>query len=351
MVRRDQKGKRGKWLLITAMMIEEPTVKAIQLSCFGGPDVLETVEMPKPAAGRGEILVRVESAGVNFFETLLRADRYAVTPQLPMIPGVEAVGIVEAFGEDVMAPGIGTRVAAPLFAAGAASGGYADYITIAADWAIPVPEGVSAETATALMVQGLSALHLIRRSQPKGKSVVVTAAAGGVGSLVVQLAKTAGASRVIALAGSTEKLALARTLGADDGIDYTRPGWSAELRRITETAGADIVYDLIGGAMTPLCLEALADGGELVFAALGRLDLHPEALRDMMVKNQSIRGFALLPLLTQNTIKTDLAYMFELALTGGLNVLPGEAFPLNRAAEAHRALESRQTTGKVVLLP
>ena len=326
-------------------------MKAIQLSRFGGPDVLETVEMPKPAAGRGEILVRVESAGVNFFETLLRADRYAVTPQLPMIPGVEAVGIVEALGEAVTSPGIGTRVAAPLFAAGGASGGYADYIKIAADWAIPVPEGVSAETATALMVQGLSALHLIRRSQPKGKSVVATAAAGGVGSLVVQLAKAAGASRVIALAGSAEKLALARTLGADDGIDYTRPGWPSELRRITETAGADIVYDLIGGAITPLCLEALAEGGELVFAALGRLDLHPEALRDMMVKNQSIKGFALLPLLTQKSIRTDLAYLFELVLSGGLNVLPGKAFPLDRAAEAHWALESRQTTGKVVLIP
>jgi NADPH2:quinone reductase len=123
------------------------------------------------------------------------------------------------------------------------------------------------------------------------------------------------------------------------------------VRHVTETAGADIVYDLVGGATTARCLEALADGGELVFAALGRFDLHPDAIRDLIVKNQSIRGFALLPLLTPSSVAADLTYLFELALAGELKVLSGDSFPLKQAAEAHRALESRRTTGKVVLIP
>jgi NADPH:quinone reductase len=326
-------------------------MRAVRLSRFGGPEVMECVELPKPVAGRGEILVRVEAAGVNFFETLLRADQYAVTPHLPMVLGVEAVGVVEAHGDEVTTPSLGIRVAVPLFATSRPSGGYADYVAIEAAWAVPVPDGVSAQTATALMVQGLSALHLIRRSSPKGRSVLVTAAAGGLGSLVVQLVKAAGASRVIALASSAEKLTLTKALGSDEGIDYTQSGWPAQVRAMTETAGADIVYDLVGGPVSSSCLEALAEGGELVFAALGRFGLGPDDLRQIMAKNQSIRGFALLPLLTQESLKADLAHLLELARTRKLSVLAGEAFPLDRAAEAHHALEGRRTTGKVVLRP
>ena len=326
-------------------------MRAIRLSRFGGPEVLECVELPKPIVGPGEILVRVEAAGVNFFETLLRADRYEVTPQLPMVLGVEAVGVVEELGEEVSAPGPGMRVAVPLFATERRSGGYADYVAVDAAWSVPVPDDVPPQTAAALMVQGLSALHLIRRTSPQGKSVLVTAAAGGLGSLVVQLARAAGASRVMALASSAEKLELARTLGADVGIDYTQPGWPGRVRHMTEAAGADIIYDLVGSPVSSSCLEALAEGGELVFAALGRFGLGAGDLRPMITKNQSIKGFALLPLLTQESLKADLAHLFELARSRKLNVLAGEAFSLERAAEAHRAIESRRIAGKVVLRP
>jgi NADPH:quinone reductase len=332
-------------------MIEELAMRAVRLSHFGSPEALECVELQRPVAGRGEILVRVEAAGVNFFETLLRAGRYAVTPQLPMVLGVEAVGVVEELGEGVTAPSLGERVAAPLFATDRPSGGYADYVSIEASWAVPVPDRVSAPTAAALMVQGLSALHLIRRAPPKGKSVLVTAAAGGLGSLIVQRAKSAGASSVFALASSPEKLALAKALGADEGIDYTRSGWPDEVRRMTEATGADIIYDLVGGPASSACLQALAEDGELVFAALGRFDLDAADLRRMIAKNQSIKGFALLPLLTHTSLKADLTHVFELAQSGELKVLAGEAFPLERAAEAHYALESRRTTGKVILTP
>jgi len=326
-------------------------MKAVRLSRFGGPEVLELVDVPTPALGASEVLVRVQSAGVNFFETLLRADRYAVTPPLPMILGVEAVGIVEALGDGISEPAIGTRVAAPLFATARPSGSYADYVATDAASVVPLPNGLAAETATALMVQGLTALHLIRQSPPKGKAVLVMAAAGGVGSLLVQLAKAAGARRVIALASSAEKRGLAGDLGADAGIDYTRPDWAAEVREATGGAGVDIVYDLVGGAVTSASTEALAACGELLFGALGRFQLHPAALEVMLSKNQSLKGFALLALLSQTSLKADLADLFDRALSGRLRVLRGERFPLAQVAEAHRALDSRRTTGKVVLIP
>ena len=168
------------------------------------------------------MLVRIKAIGVNYFETLMLRNRYAVTPELPMVPGVEVAGDVEAVGKNVRSPLVGARVAAPMFAVGRGSGGYAEYLAIEAASLVPVPDALSYETAVALMVQGLTALHLVRRSRPEGKSVLVNAAAGGVGSLLVQLAKAAGARRVIAAASTPEKLALARRLGADAGIDYSR---------------------------------------------------------------------------------------------------------------------------------
>lgn len=326
-------------------------MKAVRLSRFGGPEVLELVDIPRPAPEDGEILIRVQSAGVNFFETLLRADRYAATPPLPMILGVEVVGTVEAMGPDVSEPGIGTRVAAPLFASARSSGGYAEYVVTEAASVVPVPDALSAEHATALMVQGLTALHLIRRSPPRNRAVLVTAAAGGVGSLLVQLAKAAGASLVIALASSEEKLALASDLGADLGINYTRGDWRAQVREATGGAGADIAYDLVGGAVTPACTEALAARGELIFGALGRFQLRQADLEDMLSKNQSLTGFALLPLLALASMKSDLAGLFNQVLRGTLSIASGERFPLNQVAEAHRAIESRRTMGKTMLIP
>ncbi|TIM63628.1 MAG: zinc-binding alcohol dehydrogenase family protein, partial [Mesorhizobium sp.] len=160
-------------------------MRAIQLNRFGGPDVLGVVEMPKPLPQAGEVLIRVHAAGVNFFEVLMRGDRYAATPQLPMVLGVEAAGTVEALGQGVDERLLGKRVAAPIFASKRPFGGYAEYVTIDANLVVPLPDTLSFEDATALMVQGLTAFHLLRQSPPAGKSVLVTAAAGGVGSLLV----------------------------------------------------------------------------------------------------------------------------------------------------------------------
>lgn len=324
-------------------------MRFVQLGRFGGPEVLEIVETKKPALHPGEVLVRVRAAGVNFFEVLMRQDRYAITPDLPLEMGVEVAGVVESAGETVPEEIVGKRVAVPLFATGA-TGGYSDYVVARKDDIYPLPNNLSFEDAAALQVQGLTALHMARQGSPEARSILVTAAAGGVGSLLVQLARSSGASMIIAAAGTDEKRELARSLGAGAAVDYSRPGWIEEVREITG-GGVDLAYDLVGGGHAKSCLQALAPGGELVFGALGRVDFDPSELEELFAQNQSIRGFALLPLLTDEGLKKDLAWLFDQAASGRLRVLNGGRYPLDEVADAHRALESRSTVGKVVLVP
>jgi NADPH:quinone reductase len=325
-------------------------MKAVQLSRFGAPDVLDIAELPIPTAQPGEVLVRIRASGVNFFETLVRQNRYAVTPSLPTIPGVEAAGIVEALGEGVDPSLLGRRVAIPLFAVGRPSGGYAEYLSVQASDVVPIPDGLSFEAATALLVQGLTALLWLRQARPESRAIAVTAAAGGVGSLLIQLAKRARAKLVVALASAPDKLAFTRSLGADYGFNYLEPNWADQVKEITNGAGLDLIYDSVGGPITAACLNALAPQGELSFAALNRCQLATRDLENMFNKNQSLRGFALLPLLRSTRLTDDLATLFELAQSGALKVSIGGRYPLEQAAEAHRVLENRLTTGKIVLI-
>jgi NADPH2:quinone reductase len=326
----------------------EVVMRAIQLTRFGGPEVLQVVKVPKPQPGPGELLVRMHAAGVNFFEVLMRQDRYATTPELPMIPGVEVAGVVEAIGARVANSWPGRRVAAALFMS-RGSGGYAEYVTIDERLAVSLPDGLSFAAAVALMVQGLTALHTLRRSPPDGKSILVSAAAGGVGTLLVQLAKRSGAKAIVAAASTPQKLDLAASLGAGIGMDYSRPDWVAHTRDIT--GGVDVIYDTVGGALTERLIDILAPGGELVFGAMGRFSLGTVVLEAMLARNQSLKGFALLPLLTPEKLQADLSDLFRLAAEGELKVILEESFSLGRASEAHRAIEERRTSGKVVLVP
>ncbi|MDM0036724.1 zinc-binding alcohol dehydrogenase family protein [Variovorax sp. J22P271] len=324
-------------------------MKAVHFNRFGGPEVLRQVTLPMPALPSGALRVRVRAAGVNFFETLVRQERYPPAPALPMVPGVEVAGEVDAVGAGVDAGWIGARVAVPLFALGRPSGGYAEYVVAEATSVIRLPAGLAFEDATALMIQGLTAWHLVRQSRPSGKTVLISAAAGGVGSLLVQLAAAAGAQHIIAVAGSPAKIEAAIAVGAHVGIDHTRPGWATRLR---ESGGSvDLICDTVGGSFTAEALDALKDGGELMFAALNRFALMPQQLEAMFEKNQLLRGFALLPLLKPETLAADLAELFERAASGMLKLLPAERFSLDQAAAAHAAIESRRTRGKVVLVP
>jgi NADPH:quinone reductase len=325
-------------------------MRQIQFRHFGGPDVLEVVERPTPRPGPRQALIRVHTAGVNFFETLLRENRYAVTPELPCVPGVEIAGTVAAVGDDVDLR-VGARVAVPLFASGS-FGGYADHALVDAALAVPLPDTLSFETASALMVQGLTALTLVREIPPRGKTVLVSAAAGGVGSLLVQLAKRAGARQVIAAASSADKLAFTRALGADAGADYTRSDWVDQVRAASGGNGPDIIYESAGGDVTSASLAALAPRGQLViYGALNiqRFDFGAKELVGVIFKNQSLIGLSVATLLTPETLASGLAELFDLAQRGELTVTIGGSYPLERAADAHRALTARGTMGKLVL--
>jgi NADPH2:quinone reductase len=326
-------------------------MKAVQLSRFGTPDVLELVELPIPIPGPGQVLIRIRAAGINYFETLVRQNRYAVTPQLPIVPGVEVAGVVEGLGEEVDPALIGRRVAVPLFAVGRPTGGYAEYISVNASEVVAIPDGLPFEQAVALLVQGLTAVLFMRQTSLQGKTIAVTAAAGGVGSLLIQLAKRAGAKLVIALASTPKKLELTQSLGADLAFNYQNQVWIDQVKEATGGKGIDIIYDSVGSAITRECFSALAPLGELVFAALNRCQLTARDLETMFNRNQSIRGFALLPLLNAFTLKDELSRLFDLAQSGALKVLVGGRYPLEQVAEAHRVLENRLTTGKVVLIP
>ncbi|MBY5337396.1 NADPH:quinone oxidoreductase family protein [Rhizobium leguminosarum] len=326
-------------------------MKAVQFTRFGPPDVLEVVELPVPEPGPGEVLVRVHAAGVNFFEVLMRADRYAATPDLPMFPGVEVAGTIERAGPGGDRSLIGMRVAVPLFTIGAGSGGYAEFVTVDGGAVVQLPDAISFAAAAGLMVQGLTALHLLRRGPARGKNVLVSAAAGGVGSLLVQLARRDGAKMVIAAASSDEKRALSLSLGADHAVDYTAPAWQEDIKRLTGGLGADIIYETVGGAFSRAALDALAPCGELVLVAMGRFGLEAADIERMLGDNQSIKGFSLLPLVTSQGVREDLAELFEFAAAGALTVIDGGRFQLHQAAEAHRAIEGRRAVGKVVLVP
>ena len=329
-------------------------MRQVQFSRFGGPDVLEVVEKPTPIPGDGQVLIRVGAVGVNFSDTLMRQNRYAVTPELPSVPGTEVAGTVERLGNGVGNLAVGARVAVPLFATGAAVGGYTDYVVVEAGLVVPLPAALSFEVAVALMIQGLTALYLPRQISPKGKTILVNAAAGGVGSLLIQLARRAGAKTVIAAASTAKKLDFARSLGADAGVDYTRPDWVDAVRAASDGAGPDIIYESVGGDITRGCLTVLAPNGELViYGALNiqSFDFGVPELIGIIFKNQSLTGFALPSLLTPQGLKDGLAELFDLAVRGELKVKIGATYPLARADDAHRALEGRGTTGKVVLLP
>jgi len=327
-------------------------MRTVQMNRFGGPEVLEIVERPTPLPRPGQALIRVRAAGVNFADTLMRQNRYPLTPELPSVLGTEVAGTIERLGDEVEGLETGMRVAAPLFAAGEYFGGYAEHVLIDAGYVVPLPDALSFETATALMVQGLTALYLTRQAPPRGRTVLVNAAAGGVGTLLVQLARRAGAKRVIAAASSARKLAATQALGADAGVDYTQPGWVEEVRAASGGAGPDIIYESAGGAVTRASLEGLAPQGELIiYGALNIQDFAlgvPELL-GLIFKNQSVRGFALVPLLAPVSLKTALNELFDLTMSGELQVTIGGTYPLEGAAEAHRALETRGTTGKLVL--
>jgi NADPH:quinone reductase len=320
-------------------------VKALRVHETGGPEVLRWEDVPDPQVGAGDLLIDVEAVGVNFIEIYQREGLYQV-PR-PFIPGSEAAGVVRAVGAGVDGFRVGDRVVSQ-----SVRGAYAERAAVAADRAVLLPTDVSTTVAAALWLQGLTAHYLSASTFPlqRGDRCLVHAAAGGVGLLLCQLAKKRGAS-VIGTASTAEKLALARDAGADEGIDYTKQDFVGEVKRLTSGAGVRVVYDSVGRTTFDGSLDCLSARGMLVLFGQSSGPVPPF---DPQVLNR--KGSLFLTRPTLNHYVATRAELLDRGETllgwvrdGSLKVRIGAEFPLERAAEAHRALASRQTTGKVIL--
>jgi NADPH:quinone reductase len=324
-------------------------MKAVVAEGPGESEVLQYVDATRPAPRGWEVLIEVEAAGVNYADTMRRRDRYLTRQSFPFTPGSEVAGTVVEVGEDVENASEGDRVVTLLD-----SGGYADFAAAPAASLIPLPDGLGFDEAAAIPLQGLTAYHTIKTSGAlqEGEGILVHAAAGGVGTLAVQMAKLLGAGRVIATAGSPEKLDLARSLGADVLIDYTEEDWPEKVLKATEGEGADVILEMVGADFPEKNLRCLATFGRMVVfgAASGdRGHLVPGAL---MNGCQSVVGFWLVPILSRpDLFVPSLEQTLGWVASGDLKLTIGARYPLERAAEAHADLEGRKTTGKLILKP
>jgi NADPH2:quinone reductase len=315
-------------------------MRAIQITEFGGPEVLKLAEVPEPVATDGFEVLDVTAAGVNYADTHQVENSYLSTTELPLVPGSEAVGTTAS----------GRRVASLV-----GTGGYAEKALALPDLTFDLPDEVSDGQALALLVQGLSAWHLLRTSThlSTGESIVVHAAAGGVGTLAIQLAKTWGAGRVIGVASTAAKRELASSLGADATVDAATPNLTEALRDANGGAPVDIVLEMVGGPTFDASLAALAPFGRLAtFGMAGRTPPSPVDAGSLLQRSSAVIGFWLVHCLGKpGMVKEPMAELLNLVASGVLTPIVGPAYPLADAAKAHDDLLARRSTGKLVLDP
>jgi NADPH:quinone reductase len=315
-------------------------MRAIQITEFGGPENLELVDLDRPEPKDGEVLIKVERAGINFADTHQRENTYLAKFSLPLIPGGEVGGTIEGTGERVIAM--------------TGQGGYAEYAAVPREQVFPIPDSVEYGTALALLIQGLTAWHLYRTSakiQP-GESVVVVSGAGGVGSLAVQLGKPMGAGRVIATASSEDKRNLTLELGADAAVDPNEDDLKQALIDANEGRKVDVVLEMAGGRTFDQSLEALAPFGRMV--TYGLASREPSEIQNgrLMRKSWAVVGFWLMHCLgREDMMRGPLEDLFQRAAQGQLKPLMGETYGLSDVARAHEDLQARRTSGKLLLDP
>jgi NADPH:quinone reductase len=322
-------------------------MQAIQVQKPGGPEVLTLVDLPVPKPKPNEVVVKVSAAGVNFIDVYFREGRYS-TP-LPFVNGQEACGIVSDVGSDVKSPKPGDRIAYA-----GVLGSYAQYAAVPADRAVRVPQGITDHQAAAAMLQGMTAHYLINSAYPlkKGETVLIHAAAGGVGLLLVQMARSIGA-RVIGTAGSEAKAKLAREAGADEVILYDRQDFEVETKRITEGKGVHAIYDSVGKSTFEKDLNILRPRGYLVLfgASSGPVPpFDPDKLRQkgsLFLTRPSLGQY----IATREELEQRATDVLGLISAGKLKLRIEHIYKLSEAHQAHRDLEGRKTTGKLLLIP
>lgn len=326
------------------------TMKAIRFTEYGGPEVLQYVDVEKPTAGDGQILLKIEAVGVNYADTMKRINRYLTPTKLPAILGGEVAGTVEEIGAGVTHLKVGQRVLATVD-----THGYAQYTAIPANLVFPLPDQLSFEQAVTVPVQGLTAYEILKISgQLKpGETVLVHAAAGGVGIFSVQLAKLLGAGKVIATASTEAKLELAKSLGADHVINYaTDADWPTKVREFTDGKGADIILEMVGGEVFNQNFKCLNYGGRVVVFGAASKEIPNMNPMQLMYRNHAVIGYWLVNTFRQPAVlQQHMAEVIGLIATGKVRLIVEHTFPLSQTAEAHKALEGRQSVGKVVLLP
>ncbi|HEY0675787.1 MAG TPA: quinone oxidoreductase [Immundisolibacter sp.] len=323
------------------------TMRAIEITAFGGPEVLRLVERPRPEPGPGQVRVRNAACGVNFIDIYHRTGFY---PQpLPLVPGLEGAGTVDAVGAGVTGYQPGDRVAYPN-----SLGAYAEYTCLAQDRVVPVPDGLDLELAAAAMLQGLTAhalTHSVYAIQP-GDAVLIHAAAGGAGQMLVQMAKLRGA-RVIATVSTEAKAQTARERGADEVILYSKDDFVAETRRLTDGAGVHAVYDSVGASTFPKGFEVLRRRGTMVLFGQSSGPVEPISPLLLLQKGSL---FLTRPSLFDYIAEADeLAArsrdLFAWLADGRVSLRIDRRLPLADAATAHELLASRATSGKLLLVP
>jgi NADPH:quinone reductase len=320
-------------------------MKAIVVERFGGPEQMKVAEVAKPVPGSGEVVVKVEVSGVNFVDVYYRSGLYKVPP--PVAIGSEAAGKVDAVGPGVTDFSPGDRVAYAMV-----RGSYAEFAAVPAAQLVKIPTAVSSEHAAAAMLQGMTAHYLTHSTFPlkAGDTCLVHAAAGGTGALIVQVAKHLGA-RVLGTASTPEKADIARAAGADEVILYTEQDFAAESRRLTGGRGVDVVYDGVGKATFDKSLDSLRPRGMMVlfgYASGPVPSVDPAQLNakgSLFFTRPGLASY----LATRDELLWRAGDLFELLASGAVAVRINATFPLERAADAHRVLEGRGTTGKLLL--
>lgn len=324
------------------------TMKVVRFHEYGDPEVLkyEDEEMPKP--NKREVLIKVEAVGINYADTMRRRNNYLEHTPLPYIFGGEIAGTVVELGEGVENVAVGTRVL------GLAAIGYAQYTKMPARQVFPIPDFLSFEQAVTLPVQGMTAYDILKHSgqMKPGESVLVHAAAGGVGIYSVQLAKLMGAGKVIATASTDAKLELAKSLGADVGINYSNPEWYKEVKELTDGKGVDVILEMVGGEVTNQNLKCLATFGRMVVFGAASNQIPSINPMQLMYKNHVVAGYWLVNTISRPAMFAEgLQELLGWIQEGKLKLIVEHTYPLSEAAKAHTEMEGRQTVGKLVLLP
>ena len=307
---------------------------------FGGPEVLELAELPTPEPGPEQTLIKVTRAGLNFADTHTRTNSYVQKATLPLVPGGEVAGVRQDTGERVVAL--------------VGSGGYAEYAIAPKDLAFPIPDGLDDGTALAMIVQGATAWHLYRTAGrvADGESVVVHGAAGGVGSIAVQLGHAMGAGRVIATASNEDKRALALELGADVAVDPAADGLTERLLEANDGRPVDVIFEMSGGEVFDASYAALAPFGRIVAYGIATNEANEVSTGSLLRHSRAVVGFYLFHCLGRPGMFAEaLSDLFARSARGELRVIVGHTYPLEQAAQAQIDLRARRTTGKLLLDP